>query len=328
MGVLDRLSGSSTKTLSVLSKYLPTYLGKPAFGAVSLKGTESVNELFEYTLRIKSLPNVPLDIRENLVFNDINRTELTLCIELDGSGTFVPGSIGSFGQSNLGAGQRFISTMVAETKLIEATKNVHVYEFTLRPWFWLATQVSDCKIYQNKNVLEVLKELFNKHKGLIDVRLSPYIRPQVYPRREQIIQFNETDFDFIARLCEEWGINWWFEHKAGTHTLVLSDNNAGFKPNPDSAYQRLNYYPPGHKVDEEYIEAFAVGEHFAISEQWSSRDEDYTRSRSYMDVSKSTANAKTPNQTENFHYPSGVAQPKAGAGGIEGSGNDIESEKT
>ncbi|WP_369596947.1 contractile injection system protein, VgrG/Pvc8 family, partial [Salmonella enterica] len=26
------------------------------------------------------------------------------------------------------------------------------------------------------------------------------------------MQYGETDFDFLQRLMQEWGIYWWFEH--------------------------------------------------------------------------------------------------------------------
>ena len=44
-----------------------------------------------------------------------------------------------------------------------------------------------------------------------------------YPTRARQVQYGETDFDFIQRLMQEWGIYWWFEHNENSHTLVLAD---------------------------------------------------------------------------------------------------------
>ncbi len=49
---------------------------------------------------------------------------------------------------------------------------------------------------------------------------SPAVRPFV-------VQYQETDFDFVARLLEEEGIGYHFEHTASSVTLVLTDHDGG-----------------------------------------------------------------------------------------------------
>src|SRR5207253_5771439 len=39
------------------------------------------------------------------------------------------------------------------------------------------------------------------------------------PRKFQV-QYGETDFNFIQRLMEEWGIYWFFEHSDGKHRQI------------------------------------------------------------------------------------------------------------
>jgi type VI secretion system secreted protein VgrG len=45
--------------------------------------------------------------------------------------------------------------------------------------------------------------------------------------RPYVVQYNESDFDFVARLLEAEGISYHFEHGAETILLVLTDSDAG-----------------------------------------------------------------------------------------------------
>lgn len=50
----------------------------------------------------------------------------------------------------------------------------------------------------------------------------------VYPAREHCVQFDESDLHLLRRLCEEEGISFRFEHHPQRHTVVFSDDPAGF----------------------------------------------------------------------------------------------------
>jgi type VI secretion system secreted protein VgrG len=53
--------------------------------------------------------------------------------------------------------------------------------------------------------------------------------------RPYCVQYNESDQSFVARLLEEEGIRYHFEHGETTCTLVLSDSDAGaFRPKPEA----------------------------------------------------------------------------------------------
>ena len=89
----------------------------------------------------------------------------------------------------------------------------------LRPWLHLATLRSDCRIFQDLDVERILDLLLEPYGFPIEKRLS-----QRYPVRDYQTQFNESDFAFFSRLCEEWGINYHFAHERGAHRLVPCDH--------------------------------------------------------------------------------------------------------
>ena len=56
-----------------------------------------------------------------------------------------------------------------------------------------------------------------------ELRLS-----QSYPQRSYVVQYDETDFAFISRLCEHYGIFYFFTHDAGRDIVVFSDYRVAF----------------------------------------------------------------------------------------------------
>ena len=97
------------------------------------------------------------------------------------------------------------------------------YSLVLRPMLWLLTQSSDCKIFKNHTVPDILKAVFAKHE-LSDYSLS---LSNSYNPVEYCVQYNETDFQFVSRLMEQNGIYYYFKFGEDAHTLVLTDSKAG-----------------------------------------------------------------------------------------------------
>ena len=180
--------------------------------------------------------------------------EINVCIELDGSGLLSTGS-----------GQRQLNALITQARYLRPEGRHHVYGLTLRPWLWLATLNQTCRIFQDQTVVQVLDAVLANYPFPVDKRLSA----DSYAPRDFQVQYNESDYHFITRLCEEWGISWWFEHSGGAHRLVLADGMGAYQANPSTAYQRLSYHPPGHKIDEEYISRFQVAD-AVVTGAWAS----------------------------------------------------------
>ena len=138
--------------------------------------------------------------------------EINVCIELDGKGLLSGGA-------SSGGGQRQLNALITQARYLRPEGRHHVYGLTLRPWLWLATLNQTCRIFQDQTVVQVLDAVLADYPFPVDKRLSV---PD-YPARDYQVQYNESDYQFITRLCEEWGISWWFEHSGGAHRLVLAD---------------------------------------------------------------------------------------------------------
>ena len=51
---------------------------------------------------------------------------------------------------------------------------------------------------------------------------------QEYPQRDYIVQFDESDLAFISRLCENYGIFYYFTHDNGRDVAVFGDSRVAF----------------------------------------------------------------------------------------------------
>lgn len=299
--------------LRVRSAAIPLHAGQTALEPVRLSGREGLNHLFEYELLLKTPDALNLGASGATDFDldaFIGR-ELSCLIELDGAGEFVAGAVGA-SVDRVGSGTREINALITEAALWGEEGRHVQYRLVLRPWLHLASLSTDCKIFQNKTVVEILDELLADYSFPVDKRLV-----ESYPRRDYQTQYNESDLSFFERLCQEWGINYFFEHSDGKHRLVLIDNLGGHRKNPSAAYQQVEYHAPGWKIDAEYLHAF-VPHHQLTSGRYSTRDYDYTRPRADLSTGRKDPRPTGQNNGEVYQWHadragSHYAQPKAGS---------------
>lgn len=180
---------------------LSTPLGADALALTHLVGTEAISRPFLFTLTA-STPQPHVDATKLIG----KPADVTL-IGGDGVKRVLNGMVTRFAQSGT-----------------ECT-------LELRPWLWLLRLSGNHRIFQKKTVADILSAIFADYDGSAmrnDCVLS-------YPTLEYCVQYGESDFDFVSRLLEDAGIAYWFEHAAGSHTLVLTDDPARFPPCPNAA---------------------------------------------------------------------------------------------
>ncbi|KDG85167.1 hypothetical protein AE16_01242 [Escherichia coli UCI 57] len=267
------LTGSGTHNVTLSGSAVPD--GMLLFA--SLGGTETVGELFTYSIKLKTPDILNLGYvspAANLQLKPMMGKDLCVNIELDGGG------------------KRYISGLVTAARVAGHQGRSVVYELRLEPWLKILTHTSDYKAFQNKNVVEILDEVLDEYPWPVEKRLV-----ENYPTRAWQVQYGETDFDFVQRLMQEWGIYWWFEHSENSHTLVLADAINVHKACADSPL--VCYYQKGLKLDKEFIHTITANESLR-SGQWVLNDFDFMKPRSLL---KSTvANPRETGLAEYEHY--------------------------
>ena len=126
-----------------------------------------------------------------------------------------------------GAKRRF-NGIVARFGIGRSDRERHYrYHATLRPWLWFLTRTSDCRIFQDMTVPEIVEKVFGDHGAIANFEFNLF---GSYRKRVYCVQYRESDYQFVARLLEEEGIFWFFEHGEGTHKLKLVDDIGSLGP--------------------------------------------------------------------------------------------------
>ena len=131
-----------------------------------------------------------------------------------------------------------------------------LYRAEVRPWLWFLTLHSDCRIFQEKSALEVIKEIFSD-RGFSDIKDKT---SSTFKKRDYLVQYRETDFEFVTRLMEEEGIYYFFTHDNSKETLVLADGSGSHSALEGAAQVRFEFAEggglgggAGFKRDEDHI---------------------------------------------------------------------------
>ena len=76
------------------------------------------------------------------------------------------------------------------------------YRARVVPWTWFLTKRHGCRIFQGKKPTDIAEAIFGE-LGYSDYKLQ--VRGS-QPTLEYCVQYRESDFDFLSRLFEEFGI--------------------------------------------------------------------------------------------------------------------------
>lgn len=194
----------SARTLinqDTLSLKIETPLGKNALVMRSLQGYEALSEPFVFEIYAVS-ENKDID------FNALINQSVTVTVDMEGDARYFNGIVGQ---------------VVQQQTPSETVESATYYRLFLHPSFWLLRFKSNCAIYQNQSVMEIVKSLLGQYQ----VTFKDQTSSRGNKPREYCVQYNETYFDFISRLLEEEGIYYYFLHTNNAHTMILADSPLG-----------------------------------------------------------------------------------------------------
>lgn len=289
------------RTISVNFGSMPTVNGAPGLTFVRLSGREALGELFTYTVDLKTPDalNEASGPAANLDLKSVLGKECTVCITLDGKGE---------NDAAEGKGEREINGLITNARIKKAEGRHIVYELTLRPWLWLATRTTDYKIFQEKSVVEILDEVLGDYSFSVEKRLNGD-----FPKRDYQVQYGETDFHFMQRLMQEWGIYWYFEHADGKHKLILCDHTGAHAAFTSTAYETLLFQPTESRLTEEYLNRFEAAEGIT-SGAWRTSDYDFTKPTADLTGKSQQPRDTAHSKAEIYEWPGDYEKPDEGEG--------------
>ncbi len=136
------------------------------------------------------------------------------------------------------SGERHVNGIVRQFERLGEATHLAYYAAEVVPVQWLLTRRQQCRIFQSHNCSDmtvpgIIKKVFESAGVTTD-----YFRDALqgsHTAREYVVQYRESDFDFISRLMEEEGIFYFFEHTIDGHKMVLADTASAHVALPNCA---------------------------------------------------------------------------------------------
>src|ERR1700761_2975634 len=171
---------------------------------------------------------------------------------------------------------RFFHGIVAECAQLGRLGSFARYSAKVVPLLWYLTRLSDCRIFQQVTVPDIIKKIISDTGMPVEYSLKGS-----YPQRDYCVQYMETDFDFLSRLMEEEGIYYFFRHEQDKDTIVFCDGVGAHKATPGC--ESVNYYPPSENVvrEEDIIDNWHLS-HSMQSGKLTHTDFDFTKPRTSL----------------------------------------------
>ncbi|MCC7373197.1 MAG: type VI secretion system tip protein VgrG [Verrucomicrobiales bacterium] len=249
-------------------------LGEDALGLISFQGRESISQPFEYVAQVISRD-------ANLDFDKLVGAPVMLRLE------------------TMRGGRRFFSGIVNRLEQVASQKHYARYQLTIVPWLWFLTRCSDCHIYQDKTVPQILEEVLKRYQlGDYELRLTGKYHPKEY-----CVQYRETDFNFVNRLMEQEGIYYYHVHTKSKHILVIADSPGAHESR--KGYEELLYRPgDSSRRDLEQILGWTIRRE-AQSGAFEHRDYDFKSPSKDLSAHSLVRRKHDLSQGEVFDFPGG-----------------------
>ena len=194
---------------------LKTVLGEDAVLLLAFSGREELSKPFLFELDL-----ISEDFKLSL--DQVIGTNVTFSMELQDANEY-----------------RFFNGHISQFSQVLGSDGFAHYRAEVVPWLWFLTKTSDCRLFQNKTVPDIIEQLFSE-SGFHDYKFSLLAQ---YEPLEYCVQYRETTFNFISRIMEKSGIFYSFSHSDGKHTLVCSDSHLSYEP--CSKQTAFSYYRTG-----------------------------------------------------------------------------------
>jgi type VI secretion system secreted protein VgrG len=188
---------------------IATTLGAGTFTVQSFSGREELGRLFEYNVEL-------LSEKGDITAEKLLGTNATVALELPG------GMLRNFN----GYLTRFTVQGQTSTPAFKSGTG-YLYLATISPGLWMRTRASNSQIFAKQTIADLLSsELPKGNLMTLDAQVG------ATELRDYVVQYRETDFNFLSRMMEHAGVYYFFTHVDGAHSMTLIDDAGKHKTNP------------------------------------------------------------------------------------------------
>jgi type VI secretion system secreted protein VgrG len=194
--------------------------------------------------------------------------------------------------------KRFFDGIVASMAYVGMQGRYFQYQAVVQPWLAFLDNTQDYKIFQDKAVVQILKEVFADAPGA----KFEFKTTGSYTSWPYCVQYSESDLNFALRMLEQEGISYYFAHKKGEHTLVLTDSPSSHEAFP--GYEAISYAGPNQsrRKDQEHVSRWQRVEQVRTGKVVIT-DYDFTRPSVSLLQNRSEARPHSLADMEWFEYP-------------------------
>ena len=256
---------------------ITTPLGDDVVVPRSFEGSEGISRLYEFRIELASDSS-------SINAQDIVGKRVTLSIL----------------QADMET-ERYFDGFVSHFSKLPRRPNNRFYSYELKvvPWTWFLTRTTNCMIFQEMTVPQVIEAIFDKFQFTdFQTQFTGTHTPWTY-----CVQYRETAFNFISRLMEEEGIYYFFKHENGKHTMVLVDDSSALQNCDFQSTIRMEPAGGTYSRDEDTVQVWE--RHYQYrSGKWTQTDYNFETPTASLLTSESTL-LQISNSTnyELFDYP-------------------------
>ncbi|APC14391.1 type IV secretion protein Rhs [Pseudomonas frederiksbergensis] len=171
------------------------------------------------------------------------------------------------------------------------------YRLTLVPQLAYLAYRTNQRMFQQLAVPQIIARILEEHGILGDAYQFQLGSP--CPARDYCVQYEESDLDFIQRLCQEEGLHYHFRHSRDQHVLVFGDDQ--------TVFPRLDQ-PTPYKQDSGMVAEGPVINRFEVQlaarpSHVTRRDYDFEKARMLLESGYRPDADKVQPDLEDYAYP-------------------------
>ena len=197
-------------------------------------------------------------------------------------------------------GSRYINGIVAALEQTAGDTAFDVYRVHIVPSLWQLTLSSNCRVFQDKTVMEIIKAVLGPYGLSMADRTEGTLQALDY-----CTQYFETDFNFISRLAEQHGIFYWFEHTESDNQVAFSNARTSYGDCP--LVNSITYAPNSGKGQDRYVSSLEEFSSTAtmVTGKHVTMDYDYRSYQVHKVDDMTSASPFVNNVYERYTYPGG-----------------------
>jgi type VI secretion system secreted protein VgrG len=124
--------------------------------------------------------------------------------------------------------------IVSEFEVLEKVHELVRYRGTLVPRLWNCGLTTQSRVFQDVDIKDLIKKVLTDKNGLglstpqdFDIKANG-----PFEKREFVVQYNETDLDFLHRWLEYEGVYYYFDQTESGEKIIFGDDTAHYATLP------------------------------------------------------------------------------------------------